>query len=158
MRGDVACGGSSGRTTTDLEEARNSGDKMKRFVLTEPQSRLIGKGSSAPRCLTCLATACADQSEIPPSQSLSQSERRKRGDEEKKNARSPSSAPPLSFPFPIVTSQAQYPSANRNIHQPIAAPLLPWLFYKTTRVGQPIAKIHQWENPGSKYYHDGHLS
>lgn len=48
-----------------LRQAGGSGESG-RFALTEPQSRLIGRGSSTPRRLSCLATVCADQSEIPP--------------------------------------------------------------------------------------------
>lgn len=77
-RGEVGGGGSSERAAAAGGGSRAGGGGSGRFALTEPHSRLIPGGSSAPRRLSCLATVCADQSEIPPRQRLSQWERRKR--------------------------------------------------------------------------------
>lgn len=68
----------------------------------------------------------------------------------KKNAHSPFSAPFL--------SSFQSSRANSNTRQPIAAPSLLWLFYRAIRVEQPMAKIHQRENPGGKSHYDSHPS
>lgn len=109
-------------------------------ALPRPQSRLIGRGSSAPRRLACLATARAGQSEIPAGAGSANGKRvcGEGGGERALGFCVPS----LSF-FPSQSARAK-----RHGGQPIAGLARLWLIYLATPARRPMGKIGKWRGRG----------